>query len=55
MDGDVVWVSNLVGSPPSSPFEPAKETGDFYLAPSFPMPATPDAMEHSTAPSMRAP
>lgn len=31
LDGDVVWVSNLAGSPPS-PVEPAVETGDYYLA-----------------------
>ena len=44
MDGDVVWVSNLVGSPPSSPIEPEKETGDYYLAHFVPDAATPEAM-----------
>lgn len=31
LDGDVVWISNLVGSPPS-PIEPNSEAGDYYLA-----------------------
>jgi phage tail sheath protein FI len=31
MDGDVVWISNLVGSPPS-PMAPDQESGDYYIA-----------------------
>jgi len=31
LDGDVVWISDLVGSPPSL-VEPSAEAGDYYLA-----------------------
>jgi uncharacterized protein len=31
LDGDVVWISNLQGSP-SSPIEPDNEFGDYYIA-----------------------
>lgn len=30
LDGDVVWISDLPGSPPSSP--PSSESGEFYVA-----------------------
>jgi hypothetical protein len=34
LDGDVVWISNLVGSPPS-PMMPDQENGDYYIARQF--------------------
>jgi phage tail sheath protein FI len=38
LDGDVVWISDLPGSPPSPPT--GIERGDFYIAESFPDPIT---------------
>lgn len=34
LDGDVVWISNLIGSPPS-PMQPDQESGDYYIARQF--------------------
>lgn len=31
-EGDIVWISDLIGSPPSSPIDPLQERGDFYRA-----------------------
>ena len=38
LDGDLVWISDLPGSPPSPPV--GIERGDFYIAESFPDPVT---------------
>ena len=38
LDGDLVWISDLPGSPPSPPV--GLERGDFYIAESFPDPVT---------------
>jgi hypothetical protein len=35
LDNDIVWISDLIGSPPSSPVAPENETGDFYIAQSY--------------------
>lgn len=36
LDGDLVWISDVINSPPASPLNPpAAETGSYYLAESF--------------------